>query len=35
MPNEEKHVRIEFTPTFKRNLRALAKKYRHIEIEGT
>jgi mRNA-degrading endonuclease RelE of RelBE toxin-antitoxin system len=34
MPNEAgKAVRIEFTPTFKRNLKALAKKYRHIRSD--
>jgi len=34
MPNElEKAIRIEFTPTFKRNLRTLAKKYRHIRSD--
>ncbi len=34
MPNESgKTIRIEFTPTFKRNLRALAKKYRHIRSD--
>ncbi len=26
-------VRIEFTPEFKRNLRALSKKYRHIRSD--
>ena len=34
MPNELKEqVRIEFTPEFKRNLRMLAKKYRHIRSD--
>ncbi len=34
MPNESKKtIRIEFTPTFKRNLRSLAKKYRHIRTD--
>ncbi len=34
MPNESgRTIRIEFTPTFKRNLRALAKKYRHIRSD--
>ena len=26
-------VRVEYTPEFKRNLRALAKKYRHIRSD--
>lgn len=26
-------IRIEFTPEFKRNLRVLAKKYRHIRSD--
>jgi mRNA-degrading endonuclease RelE of RelBE toxin-antitoxin system len=26
-------VSVEFTPEFKRNLRALAKKYRHIRSD--
>jgi mRNA-degrading endonuclease RelE of RelBE toxin-antitoxin system len=32
MPNEpaQEQMHIEYTPEFKRNLRALAKKYRHI-----
>ena len=31
MPNESvESVKVEYTPEFKRNLRALAKKYRHI-----
>ena len=31
MPNEfAESVKVEYTPEFKRNLRALAKKYRHI-----
>jgi len=33
MPNEAHNIRIEFTPTFKRNLKALAKKYRHIRSD--
>ena len=34
MPNElQKRPRIEFTPEFKRNLRMLAKKYRHIRSD--
>ena len=34
MPSEqERLVRIEFTHTFQRNLRALAKKYRHIRSD--
>jgi len=32
MPSEPAEpVQVEFTPEFKRNLRALAKKYRHIQ----
>ena len=27
------HTQIEFTPELKRNLRALAKKYRHIRSD--
>ena len=34
MPNEPQEVRLEFTPEFKRNLRALAKKYRHIRSDA-
>jgi len=30
MPNDLPHVDIRFTPEFKRNLRALSKKYHHI-----
>jgi mRNA-degrading endonuclease RelE of RelBE toxin-antitoxin system len=26
-------IRVRFTPEFKRNLRALAKKYRHIRVD--
>lgn len=34
MPNEQRpKVQIEFTPEVKRNLRALAKKYRHIRSD--
>jgi len=28
MPSESPQVRVEFTPEFKRNLRALSRKYR-------
>jgi len=34
MPSKPtKPVRIEYTPEFKRNLRALSKKYRHIRSD--
>ena len=34
MPNElSEQVQVEFTPEFKRNLRALSKKYRHIRSD--
>lgn len=34
MPNEPaQSVQVEYTPEFKRNLRALAKKYRHIQSD--
>ena len=34
MPNEPvRQVQIVYTPEFKRNLRALAKKYRHIRSD--
>jgi len=34
MPSDpEGEVHVEFTPEFKRNLRALAKKYRHIHSD--
>ncbi|MSS73808.1 MAG: type II toxin-antitoxin system RelE/ParE family toxin [Candidatus Latescibacteria bacterium] len=34
MPDERAGpVRVEYTPEFKRNLRALAKKYRHIRSD--
>lgn len=33
MPSEPRQVQVEFTPEFKRNLRALAKKYRHIRSD--
>ncbi len=29
----EEPVKVEFTPEFKRNLRALSKKYRHIRTD--
>lgn len=32
MPGEPQ-VQVEFTPEFKRNLRALARKYRHIRSD--
>lgn len=31
--NLEEPVQVEFTPEFKRNLRALSKKYRHIRSD--
>jgi mRNA-degrading endonuclease RelE of RelBE toxin-antitoxin system len=31
--NTTKLVRIEFTPEFKRNLRQLTKKYRHLQAD--
>ena len=31
--NAAKLVRVEFTPEFKRNLRQLAKKYRHLQVD--
>ncbi len=31
--NLEGPVQVEFTPEFKRNLRALSKKYRHIRSD--
>ena len=34
MPNESSlTTKVEYTPEFKRNLRALAKKYRHIRSD--
>jgi mRNA-degrading endonuclease RelE of RelBE toxin-antitoxin system len=33
MPNEPPQVRVEFTLEFKRNLRALSKKYRHVRSD--
>ena len=34
MPNEKaSSVRVKFTPEFKRNLRVLSKKYRHIRSD--
>lgn len=34
MPSEPaREVQVEYTPEFKRNLRALAKKYRHIRSD--
>jgi len=34
MPNElSKQVQVEFTPEFKRNLRALSKKYGYIRSD--
>lgn len=33
MPSEPLQTRVEFTPEFKRNLRALSKKYRHIRSD--
>jgi mRNA-degrading endonuclease RelE of RelBE toxin-antitoxin system len=33
MPSEFSRVQVEFTPEFKRNLRALSKKYRHIRSD--
>jgi mRNA-degrading endonuclease RelE of RelBE toxin-antitoxin system len=33
MPSESPQVQVEFTPEFKRNLRALSKKYRHIRSD--
>ncbi len=31
--NLEEPVQVEFTPEFKRNLRALSKKYRHLRSD--
>jgi len=33
MPSESSRIQVEFTPEFKRNLRALSKKYRHIRSD--
>jgi len=33
MPNKPPSVQVEFAPEFKQNLRALAKKYRHIRSD--
>lgn len=33
MPNEPASVQVEFTSEFKRNLRVLSKKYRHIRSD--
>jgi mRNA-degrading endonuclease RelE of RelBE toxin-antitoxin system len=34
MPSSErKHVQVSFTSEFKRNIRQLAKKYRHIKTD--
>jgi mRNA-degrading endonuclease RelE of RelBE toxin-antitoxin system len=33
MPNESPRVSVEFTQEFKRNIRALSKKYRHIRSD--
>ncbi|HEX5731725.1 MAG TPA: type II toxin-antitoxin system RelE/ParE family toxin [Blastocatellia bacterium] len=33
MPNESSLVSVEFTQEFKRNIRALSKKYRHIRSD--
>lgn len=33
MRNEAPLVQVEFAPEFKRNLRVLAKKYRHIRSD--
>jgi mRNA-degrading endonuclease RelE of RelBE toxin-antitoxin system len=33
MPSELYPIQVEFTPEFKRNLRALAKKYQHIRSD--
>jgi mRNA-degrading endonuclease RelE of RelBE toxin-antitoxin system len=33
MPNEPALIPVEFTQEFKRNLRALSKKYRHIRSD--
>jgi len=33
MPNNLVHTLIEYTPEFKRNIRTLARKYRHIKSD--
>lgn len=33
MPSDEAPVRVEFTPEFKRNVRTLSRKYRHIRTD--
>ena len=33
MQNKLEEIRIEFAPEFKRNLKRLAKKYRHIRSD--
>ena len=33
MPSDESPVQLRFTPEFKRNVRALSKKYRHIRSD--
>lgn len=34
MPSEPtEQVKVEYTPEFKHNLRALSKKYRHIRLD--
>ncbi len=33
MAGKKKFLDVEFTPKFKRNLRSLAKKYRHIRLD--
>lgn len=33
MPSDPIQVQVEFTPEFKRNLRALSRKYRHIRSD--
>ena len=33
MPNDNSFVEVKYTPEFKRNLRLLAKKYRHIRSD--
>jgi mRNA-degrading endonuclease RelE of RelBE toxin-antitoxin system len=33
MPSDAPAIKVEFTQEFKRNLRALAKKYRHIRTD--
>jgi len=33
MPGESRQVQVEFTPEFKRNLRALSRKYHHLRSD--